>query len=234
MSLLVMWWEDGATLIQIRQTGQMGVVAEWLRFPAGGTVEAGGSSGSLFITEMHTDVIVGFWTETSTLSLEQGKLLLADCSQNQLIQFIGHKENQETSWFWSKWISSCEASSGCFSMHFDVIFRIFWTLKYRKFHIFIYHYIPLYCSTNWISYKGTSEDVLLPTCVLIVLDKQFVLVLCTGGPELQHAGRPGGLLRRHQPIRELREHDHHLLHQGLLLRQAGGREGGGEDGSDSV
>ncbi len=51
-----------------------------------------------------------------------------------------------------------------------------------------------------------------------------------GGPESQHAGRPRGLLRCHQPIRELGEHDHHLLHQGLLLWQAGGREGGGEDG----
>lgn len=54
-----------------------------------------------------------------------------------------------------------------------------------------------------------------------------------GRPESQHAGRPGGLLRCHQPIRELGEHDHHLLHQGLLLRQAGGREGGGEDAFSS-
>lgn len=51
-----------------------------------------------------------------------------------------------------------------------------------------------------------------------------------GGPELQRAGRPGGFLRRQQPVRELGEHDHHLLHQGVLLRQAGGREGGGEHG----
>ena len=52
----------------------------------------------------------------------------------------------------------------------------------------------------------------------------FVLVL-TGGPELQRAGGPHGVLRRHQPVRELREHDHHLLHQGVLLREAGRGEG---------
>lgn len=56
----------------------------------------------------------------------------------------------------------------------------------------------------------------------------FSLVLRSGGPELQHAGGAGELLRREQPVRELGEHDHHLLHQGLLLRQAGGGESGGE------
>lgn len=56
----------------------------------------------------------------------------------------------------------------------------------------------------------------------------FFALRLAGGPELR-AGRPGSVLRRHQPVRELREHDHHLLHQSLLLWQAGGREGGGED-----
>lgn len=52
---------------------------------------------------MHTDVIVGFWAEM--LSLGWSKLLLADCSQNHLIQFLCNKENQETSWFWGKSVS---------------------------------------------------------------------------------------------------------------------------------
>lgn len=56
----------------------------------------------------------------------------------------------------------------------------------------------------------------------------FPLVFRSGGSQLQHAGGAGELLRREQPVRELGEHDHHLLHQGLLLRQAGGGESGGE------
>lgn len=57
----------------------------------------------------------------------------------------------------------------------------------------------------------------------------------SGGPELGPQWRGGGgwwqqrwLLWREQPVREPGAHDPHLFLQGLLLRQAGGGEGGGE------
>lgn len=53
----------------------------------------------------------------------------------------------------------------------------------------------------------------------------------TGWPEQQrHAGRTRLVLRRQQPVQQPRKHDHHCLNQSLLVRQAGGGEGGGESG----
>lgn len=49
-----------------------------------------------------------------------------------------------------------------------------------------------------------------------------------GWLELQHSGRNWGFLWREQSVREPGEHDHHLLHKGLLVWQTGRGESGGK------
>ncbi len=49
-----------------------------------------------------------------------------------------------------------------------------------------------------------------------------------GWLELQHSGRNWGFLWSEQSVREPWEHDHHLLHKGLLVWQTGRWESGGK------
>lgn len=95
-----------------------------------------------------------------------------------------------------------------------------------------------HCNNHHIVMKVLLLSFLFSVSRFVRLKMRYVnskggdvlLFVWPGGPESEHAGRPCGLLWCHQPVRELWEHDHHLLHQGLLLWQAGGREGGGENG----
>uniref|UniRef100_A0A8B9C8X7 TEA domain transcription factor 3 n=1 Tax=Anser brachyrhynchus TaxID=132585 RepID=A0A8B9C8X7_9AVES len=61
--------------------------------------------------------------------------------------------------------------------------------------------------------RARPPELLLPRQVL-------------GGSEQHHPGRAGDFLRCEQPVQQRREHDHHGLHQGVLLREAGRGEGG--------
>lgn len=53
-------------------------------------------------------------------------------------------------------------------------------------------------------------------------------LLSPGGSEQHDPGRARDLLWCQQPVQQCREHDHHSLHQGVLLWETGRGEGGGE------
>lgn len=74
----------------------------------------------------------------------------------------------------------------------------------------------------------SSAALLIPRIDLVCANDATDLLRFSGRPKLQHPGRERLFLRRLQPVRKLREHDHHMLHESLLLWQAGGRESGGK------
>lgn len=86
---------------------------------------------------------------------------------------------------------------------------------------------PLSCSvTEYVTIRQASVRAGSANANISVHSTVSVL---PGWFKLQHPGWYGVVLRGHQSLRELGKHDHHVLDQGLLLREAGGGESGGRD-----
>ncbi len=125
----------------------------------------------------------------------------------------------------------------CFDVSFSDLIRSYSLKPFVWLSSRGYCYATLFaeCKQFFVLVSGNIDTItcwILIRSIYTVITGVVVFLFCDfpGGSELQHAGRPRCLLRCHQPVRELREHDHHLLHQGLLLWQAGGGESGGEGG----